>query len=304
MDFHALLPTEWTDIVQFVVIFLVIYGLLRVVRGTIAASILRGALLMVAAAGVIGAFVLRVFELTVLQAILSQLLNAVIFALIVVFQPELRRGLLSLGEHRFFDRFRARPRSCLDDLSRAAVNLSRERHGALFAVERRAALNNICETGVEIDAEARAELLANIFWPGAPMHDGGVVIRGDRVVAAGCIFPLAERRDLTSRLGTRHRAGIGLSEQSDAIIVIVSEETGRVSVAVDGEMRPVDPPGDLARILRELTETPPEPVPSTDDEDDESDEDGDSAAGDDDGGAPDGDLPRGDGEAPGTEAAA
>lgn len=264
MDFHAYLPTALTDVIQFVVIFLVIYGLLRVVRGTIAASILRGALIMVAAAIVLAAFVLSAFELTILQAILKELLSAVIFALIVVFQPELRRGLLSLGEHRFFDRFRARPRSCLDDLALAAVNLSRERHGALFAVERRAALNNIVETGVAIDAEARAELLANIFWPGAPMHDGGVVIRGDRIVAAGCIFPLAERRDLTVRMGTRHRAGIGLSEQSDAIIVIVSEETGRVSVAVDGEMRPVDPPGDLARILRELAETPPEPPPPED----------------------------------------
>ena len=301
MDFEALLPTQRTDIVQFVVIFLVIYGLLRVVRGTIAASILRGALLMVAAAGVLAAFVLSAFKLTVLQAILSQLLNAVIFALIVVFQPELRRGLLSLGEHRFFDRFRARPRSCLDDLARAAVNLSRERHGALFAVERRAALNDIVETGVQIDAEARAELLANIFWPGAPMHDGGVVIRGDRVVAAGCIFPLAERRDLTTRMGTRHRAGIGLSEQSDAIIVIVSEETGRVSVAVDGEMRPVDPPGDLARILRELTETPAEPPPSieTHDESDDADAQDLSAAD-----AEDADATRGGDHAGGAEAAA
>ncbi len=260
MDFHSLLPTTWPDGVQFVVIFLVIYGLLRLVRGTIAASILRGALLMVAAAIVLAAFVLSAFELTVLQAILSQLLNAVIFALIVVFQPELRRGLLSLGEHRFFDRFRARPRSCLDDLARAAVNLSRERHGALFAIERRAALNDIVETGVQIEADARAELLDNIFWPGAPLHDGGVVIRGDRVIAAGCICPLAERRDISSRLGTRHRAGIGMSEQSDAVVVIVSEETGRVSVAVDGEIRPIDPPSDLARILRELTASTTEPV--------------------------------------------
>jgi diadenylate cyclase len=275
VDFEAYLPTNRGDILQLLVIWMVIYALLRVVRGTIAASILRGALIMVAAAIVLAAFVLSAFELTVLQEILSQLLNAVIFALIVVFQPELRRGLLSLGEHRFFDRFRARPRSCLDDLARAAVNLSRERHGALFAVERRAALSNIVESGVEIDAEARAELLANIFWPGAPMHDGGVVIRGDRVIAAGCIFPLAERRDLTSRLGTRHRAGIGLSEQTDAIVVIVSEETGRVSIAVDGEMRPVDPPGDLSRILRELSETPTEPpAPPPDDGDEEPDDEG------------------------------
>ncbi len=255
MDLHTYLPTSGSDFLQLAVIWLVIYGLLGLVRGTIAASILRGALVMVAFAGVMAAFVLRVLDLTVLQSILSQLLGVVVFALLVVFQPELRRGLLSLGEHRYFDRFRARPRSCIDDLARAVVNLSRERHGALFAVERRAALHHIVATGVRIDAEARADLLANIFWPGAPMHDGGVVIREDRITAAACIFPLADRRDLSSRLGTRHRAGIGLSEESDAVIVIVSEETGRVSVAVDGELRPVDPPGDLGRVLRELMAT-------------------------------------------------
>ncbi len=256
MDPRELLPTGWSDAVQLATIFLVIYWLLRLVRGTIAASILRGALMMVALGIVLAAFVLEVFELTVLKSILSQLLSVLVFALIVVFQPELRRGLLSLGEHRLFARFRARPTGALDDLTRAVVNLARDRHGALFAVERRTALHHIVATGVPVDAEVRSDLLASIFWPGAPLHDGGAVIRGDRLVAAGCIFPLAERRDLTSRIGTRHRAGIGLSEETDAVVVIVSEETGKVSLAVDGELRAVEQPAELAQVLREVLATP------------------------------------------------
>jgi diadenylate cyclase len=131
--------------------------------------------------------------------------------------------------------------------------MSRERRGALFAIERSNTLQHIAATGTQLDAQATPELLAGIFWPGAPLHDGGVVIRGDRIVAAGCIFPLAERRDLDSRLGTRHRAALGLSEESDAVVVTVSEETGRVSVAVGGRLEFVDPPGDIRRVLEELT---------------------------------------------------
>ncbi len=272
MDWTLYLPTQPAEIAELGVIALVIYALLRLVRGTIAAAILRGAIVMIAIAVVLAAFVLNVFELLVLKSILSQILGLVVFALLIVFQPELRRGLLSLGEHKLFDRFRDEPRSCLDDLQRAIVSLSRERHGALFAIERRAQLNHIVATGVEVDAEARADLLSNIFWPGAPLHDGGVVIRGDRVVAAACIFPLAERRDLTSRMGTRHRAGIGLSEESDAVVVIVSEETGRVSVAVAGEIRTIEPPSEIAAVLAELTgpDATPEPEPEAADEDAEA----------------------------------
>ncbi len=260
MKWNQYLPTAATDWIQVLVIAFVVYALLRLARGTIAASILRGTVILISLAAFTTAFVLKYFELGILQSILSGLLNTMVIALLIVFQPELRRALLSLGEHRFFERFRREPRSCIDDLGRAVVNLSRERHGAIFAVERRNVLNHIVATGVPIDALARADLLAAIFWPGAPLHDGGVVIRGDRVAAAACIFPLAERRDLDSRLGTRHRAGIGLSEECDAVIVIVSEETGRVSVAVGGELRFIDPPSDIDRVLGELT-SPQTPGP-------------------------------------------
>lgn len=247
------IPSDTTDWIQLVVLIVVVYLLLRLVRGTIAATILRGTFILVSLAVFVTAFVLRLFEMRVLQSILTTLLGTTAIALLVVFQPEIRRALLSLGQHRLLGRFRQKPRGSIDVLTRTVQSLSRERHGALFAVERTNALQHIVATGTHMDAEATSELLAGIFWPGAPLHDGGAVIRGDRVVAAGCIFPLADRRDLDSRLGTRHRAGIGLSEESDAVVVIVSEETGRVSIAVGGQLRFVDPVTELLPALEELT---------------------------------------------------
>ena len=256
IQIRQILPTQISDLVQIAVIWVVIYLVLRVVRGTIAASILRGAVAVGAFTVVLAAVVLRHFELRVLEQILSALGNAAILALLVVFAPELRRGLLSLGEHRFMQRFKRRQIGCIEDLTRAVVDLSRRRHGALVAIEGSNLLHHIAATGVTLDADARAELFTTIFWPKSPLHDGGVVIRGDRVLAAACIFPLAERRELASTLGTRHRAGLGLSEESDAIVVIVSEETGRVSIAHQGTLHLVDPPSALASVLASLTAGP------------------------------------------------
>jgi diadenylate cyclase len=238
-ELRSYLPTEATDLVQIALIWVVVYFVLRLLRGTVAASILRGAVLLVAIAIVLAAVVLRAFHLRVLEEILKALGNVAVIACIVVFQPELRRGLLSLGEHRFLSRFRPRSPGCVDDLCRAAVRLSREKIGALFAIERRNLLHHISQSGVLLDSEAREDLLVTVFWPKSPLHDGGVILRGDRVVAAACIFPLAERRELPSSLGTRHRAAIGLSEESDAVVVVVSEETGRISIAHQGELHPV-----------------------------------------------------------------
>lgn len=253
MHWRQYVPNDAADWVQLAVLILVVYALLRLVRGTIAASILRGTFILVSIAVFTAAFVLRFFEMRVLQSILSTLLSTMVFGLLIVFQPEMRRALLSLGQHRLLGRFRPRPRGAIDVVAKTVRSLSHERRGALFAVERGSALQHIVDTGTRLDAEATHELLYGLFWPGAPLHDGGVVIRGDRVVAAGCIFPLAERTDLESSLGTRHRAGIGLSEESDAVVVIVSEETGRVSVAVNGGLRFVDPDTELLPLLEQLT---------------------------------------------------
>lgn len=260
-ELHGYLPTEPTDFVQIALIWAVLYLFLRVVRGTIAASILRGAVLLVAITLVLTAVFLRAFQLRVVEQIFAALGNVAVIAVLVVFQPELRRGLLSLGEHRFLSRLRLRRRApgLVDDLCAACARLAREKKGALFAIERRNLLHHITETGVSLDAEARADLLVTIFWPGSPLHDGGVVLRGDRVAAAACIFPLAERRELASTIGTRHRAALGLSEESDAVVVVVSEETGRISVCYQGELSVV-PPSELKDALLGLLgpEGPPQ----------------------------------------------
>lgn len=258
LNWRQYIPGDVADWFQFAVLVVSVYALLRLVRGTIAGSILRGTVILVSLGVFVASFVLRFFELRVLQSILTTLLGTLAFALVIVFQPELRRALLNLGQHRFFEKFRRRPRGAVDVLVRSVQTLSRERRGALVAIERDTPLQHIAATGTRLDAEATPELLAAIFWPGAPLHDGGVVVRASRIVAAGCIFPLADRRDLDSRLGTRHRAGIGLSEESDSVVVIVSEETGRVSVAVGGQFRFVDADGELVRYLETLTGIAPE----------------------------------------------
>ncbi len=253
LELRQLLPNQISDVVQIAVIWVVLYLTLRVVRGTIAGSILRGAVVIVAFTVVLAAVVLRHFELRVVEQILSALGNVAVLALLVVFAPELRRGLLSLGEHRFLSRLRPRQTvGCVEDVSAAVMDLARIRCGALIAIERNNLLHHIAATGVTIDAEARAELLKTIFWPKSPLHDGGVIIRGDRILAAACIFPLAERRDLASSFGTRHRAGLGLSEESDAIVVIVSEETGRVSVAHQGRIRTVEPASEIRAVIESI----------------------------------------------------
>lgn len=240
-ELRSYVPTDAADLVQIALIWCVVYFVLRLVRGTVAASILRGAVLLVALAIVLTAVVLRALHFRVLEELLKALGNVAVIASLVVFQPELRRGLLSLGEQRLFSRFRSRAPGCIDDLCAAVARLAREKKGALFAIERRNVLHHITRTGVPVDGEARSDLLVTIFWPNSPLHDGGVVIRNDRIAAAACIFPLAERRELASAMGTRHRAALGLTEESDAIVVVVSEETGRVSVAAHGELRTVAP---------------------------------------------------------------
>lgn len=268
-DLTAFLPRNPFDFLEVGAIAVVVYLMLKLVRGTIAASILRGAVL---AAGVVlvgTALAIRVFDLQVLSRMLSLLTSVFMITLVIVFQPELRRGLLSLGEHRWLYRWKQDRRAWREgELVRSVQMLVKERHGALFCIERRNALTHIARTGVPVDAEARAELLASVFWAGSPLHDGGLVIRGDRIVAAACILPVTQRHDLAATMGTRHRAALGLSEETDALIVVVSEETGNVTLAMDGKLIPVDPPAALPELLaRHLAEVsyqaPPHSNPLT-----------------------------------------
>ncbi len=155
--------------------------------------------------------------------------------MLVIFQPELRRALAQLGSQQFFGTTRQRG-ELVDVLVDAAAALAKERNGALLAVEREIGFRGVAESGVHLDAQASAELLETIFHPNTPLHDGGVVLRGDRVVAAGCVFPLTQRDGLSATLGMRHRAALGLTEETDALVVVISEETGDISIALRGQL--------------------------------------------------------------------
>jgi diadenylate cyclase len=156
-------------------------------------------------------------------------------ALVVLFQPELRRALNELGSHRFFTTALQR-REAIEEITDAVFDLSSKGFGALIALERDLSLKSVAESGVEIDADFSKELLLTIFQPKTVLHDGGVILSGDRIVAAGCIFPLTQRDDLDRTIGLRHRAGLGLSEESDTIVLVVSEENGQVSICHSGSI--------------------------------------------------------------------
>ncbi len=240
----------WRAGIEILVLALVYYAVLRFVRGTRGAGILKG-LGLVAVVGLIGVlFLARFLGLQVLGGIAGELVALFGFALVVVFQPELRRALVRLGQSPLFGFFVRSRKEVTDHVVEAVETMSRKRVGALIAIERDVSLRGYMEGGVHLDAEVTAALLVTIFNPATPLHDGAVVIQGERVVAAGCLFPLTENVEAGSGLGTRHRAAIGVTEDSDAITVVVSEETGRISMAVKGKMTSGLEPENLRTILR------------------------------------------------------
>ena len=229
----------WKAAFEILLLTAVIYYLLLLFRGTRGAAVLTGfvmALLMIVA-------VTQVFKLEVINWILGRVLALLAIAVLVIFQPELRRALGQLGSRQLFGNPHERG-ALIDVLVETATSLAQKRFGGLMAVEREVGFRGVAESGVAIDAKATTELLATIFFPNTPLHDGGVVVRGDRVVAAGCVFPLTQREGLGTQVGMRHRAAMGLTEDTDAIVIVVSEETGEISVAQRGHLvQGLDPVG-------------------------------------------------------------
>ena len=236
--------------IDVLVLAIVIFSTFRLLSGTRAMTPLRGGLALVLIAVLLG----RVFDLTVVNFIVENGLTVLIVAAVVVFQPELRRGLDRLGRTSLRD-WLDQPEtfSNVDAVAAAAGLLSRERHGGLIVFERETGLQDVIDTGIAVDAKITPELLAGIFFPNSPLHDMAVVIREDRVVAARCELPLAaELPGDSSRLGTRHRAAIGITEQTDALTVVVSEETGDISVARAGKLTHVNDESGLRAILNRI----------------------------------------------------
>jgi diadenylate cyclase len=171
-------------------------------------------------------------------------------AVLIIFQPEIRRMLAEVGRQHFFAA--ASERDVIDALVEGMVSLAEQKIGALVAVEREGRAEGVEESGTALDAQITPELIGSIFFPHTPLHDGGVIVRGDRVAAAGCLFPLSHREGLAKQLGTRHRAAIGMSEETDAVVIVVSEETGTLSVAFKGRLRRGLDEAHLRRILRSI----------------------------------------------------
>ncbi|NLM41680.1 MAG: TIGR00159 family protein [Firmicutes bacterium] len=223
------------DAIDILIVAYVVYRVIRSLQGTRATTLVKG-LAVIFASSVVA----RALSLRTVSWLLDQTTTLVLVALPVVFYPELRRGLEQLGRGQLFSwplgRGTGREELDLDAICRAAAQLSAAKTGALIAFQRKTGLHEYIETGVKLDALISTELLLNIFEPGVPLHDGGVIIADGRIISAGCVFPLTDAR-LSSGLGTRHRAAVGLSEQTDAVVVVVSEETGVISLAAGGSLR-------------------------------------------------------------------
>jgi len=236
------------DLVDIAIVAFVLYRLFLTFKGTVALQMLAGlAFLMLAR------FVSHEADLHSLSFILDNFWAFWVLALIVLFQPELRRTLAQAGQNRLiqwvFGQSGTVREQVAEELVRVAESLAAKRIGALIVVERGAGLGNYTELGVRMQAVVSAELLGSIFQPGSPLHDGAAIVQGDRISAAGCFLPLSRDLQLARTLGTRHRAALGLSEETDAVVVVVSEETGAVSIAVDGQIeRGLDPERFQARL--------------------------------------------------------
>jgi diadenylate cyclase len=218
-------------IVDIVLVAILIYQLLSLIRGTRAAPMLLGLAVLALAF-----YFARLGELRTLNWLLSTLLPYVVFALIVVFQSEIRHALANLGSRISFARSSNAAADVYDDIVLAANLFSQNQTGALIVIEREIGLRTYIESGVPLDARLSYDLLATLFRPSAPLHDGAAIVQHDRIAAAACFLPLSMNPVLSTQLGTRHRAGIGITEETDAVAVIVSEETGAISLAVKGNI--------------------------------------------------------------------
>jgi len=220
---------NWRAPVEIVILATVLYYIYLYLRGTHGARILIGLALIFLTL----TFISQLFNLMVIGWILRSLVGFLALALVVIFQPELRRALTDLGSHPFFNSGFEK-RETIEDITDSVFEIASKGFGALIAIEREIDLKPFVETGVGIDADFSKELALTIFQPKTVLHDGGLIVRNDRIVAAACIFPLTQREDLDRNLGLRHRAALGLSEESDALAIVVSEETGQVSICHSG----------------------------------------------------------------------
>jgi diadenylate cyclase len=244
------IPT-WQIAIELCLIGLVVFWVVRFLRGTRGARMLRGIVFVLVALYLVVSLLGTAFHLDRVVWLYKELLSVVSFAVVVVFQPELRRAVMRLGEASIFRRYQQIDEE-IEALVESAIFCSRRKIGALVAIEREVGLGGIAEGGTRVNADLTADLLNTIFWPNSPLHDLGVIVSNGRIAYAGVQFPLAESGELERELGSRHRAAVGMSQETDAVVMIVSEETGDISIAERGQLiRKLTPEG-LRGLLSEL----------------------------------------------------
>jgi diadenylate cyclase len=239
---------RWQDIIDIILVAVLFYWLLLLIKGTKAAQILIGLLVL------FFAFLFsRYIGLYTMDWLIQSFWAQIVLVLVILFQPEIRRALAQMGEARFLPSLTtAEELKSFEEIVRASIALANRKIGGLIVIEREISLNDFIEIGTPLDAKVSHELLLSIFHPTSPIHDGAVIIRGNRVVAAGCFLPLSLSANLSKAVGTRHRAGIGLSEETDAVVIIISEETGSIATSVGGKLEKNVDMGSLRDFLTEM----------------------------------------------------
>ena len=248
--FQLIAKMKWSDYLDIIIVAYLLYRALPLIRATGTARVAKAVVAIIVIAGLTD-----LLNLYTLNFILNQFMQVGLIALVVLFQPELRRMLDHIGSMKIKKFFGTEKQDTeilpvITQVVRACEAMSHEKVGALIAFERDNSLEEFFKTGTRIDGQVSEQLLRNVFFPKAALHDGAMIIRGGRVAAAACVLPLSNSNRLSADLGTRHRAGVGVSEISDAVVIIVSEETGTISVAVDGMLKRHLAPQTLERLLR------------------------------------------------------
>lgn len=244
---------SFKDIVDILIVSYVVYKLIMLLRGTRAIQFMKGILVVVVAWGLS-----YLFQLTTLQWMMKQMIDTGLIAIIIIFQPELRRALEQLGRGKLFTRSTIvgedqSTNQLISEVIRAVNHLAKRKIGALIVFEKETGLSDYIESGTMLQSQVSAELLINIFTPNTPLHDGAVIIRNNLIVAAACYLPLSENPFISKELGTRHRAAIGTSEVSDALCVAVSEETGQISLSMNGHIvRDIKDESLISKLFEEL----------------------------------------------------
>ncbi|MCL7962735.1 MAG: diadenylate cyclase CdaA [marine benthic group bacterium] len=246
IDYLGFLRLDWMDLAEILVVSYLLYRVLLVYTGTRAFQVLIGFVLLVSIY-----VASQALQLRLIPYLLSQVFTYGAFALIVIFQPELRAGLARLGRTRFFQAFsRLEQEEVMEQIAEAADRLAKAKIGGIIAIEQEVNLLNHVDHGTTLDADLSAELLTTVFTPYSPLHDGAVIVKRDRIANAGSVIPrLSESPTVDRSLGTRHRAALGLSEETDALVVVISEETGQISLAHQGRLHRGLRPDELRRRL-------------------------------------------------------